>query len=297
MRWFQAARTCARIARAGGHRRDLRHVGGRAPGQDRRLRDRRRVGQPALRAGDQPARAPARRARAPGCRPPRRRRLAGPRAAPGRPRRARPPPGGSGTRAAAGARATSPGATSWSIANSRIGVVRDAPLARRIGNDRVGGAEVDADDVGAIAPAVRRQPAPAPPSRPHVELDLPAFVAAARHGLELERADLGDARLQAHRHHLAGRAALGRQRGRDRRRAPAARRAPRRRAASPTPSSRRTDEREEAKAHRLADHQAELVRRQLGVGALLHAERRHAQRLQRRLACRAPPASTISTPT
>ncbi|MNT70161.1 hypothetical protein D3C72_2085180 [compost metagenome] len=40
---------------------------------------------------------------------------------------------------------------------------------------------------------------------------------------------------------------------------------------------------EEAEMHRLAHHQAELLRRQRGIGAFFHAERRHAQRLDRRL--------------
>ena len=51
----------------------------------------------------------------------------------------------------------------------------------------------------------------------------------------------------------------------------------------PTASWRRTDEAKKRKCDRLADDQAELLRRQLGLGAFLHAEGRDAQRLHRRL--------------
>ena len=56
--------------------------------------------------------------------------------------------------------------------------------------------------------------------------------------------------------------------------------------------SRRDRRAEEAELRRLADHQAELLARHVGLGALLHAERHDAQRLDRRRHRPAPPAAT-----
>src|SRR5581483_3652889 len=112
----------------------------------------------------------------------------------------------------------------------------------------------------------------------HVVLELPLARAVLLDAVQLERADLGDARAQVDRDQVAG---VGRllvaHHRRDRRQLGErfVDLLDQRADAIVAPRGRR----QKAELRRLADDQAELARLQLGFGALLHAERRDAQRL------------------
>ena len=144
------------------------------------------------------------------------------------------------------------------------------------------------------APVTGVKPARAS-SRPlaaHVEFDLPALAAAARHGFEFERAGLGDAGVQAHRHHVAGAAALGRQRGGDRRELLqlVGRPGVEQRADAVLAPHRRG---EEAEVHRLADDQARVRAPAARLRCLLPCRTAPRTGPAPAARCRAPRASTI----
>src|SRR5262245_35931209 len=112
-----------------------------------------------------------------------------------------------------------------------------------------------------------------------VELQLPLLLLVAADARQLERADLGHLAVQVYGHRLP--LALVRvQRRRQRRQLldlllPVLDDG----AGGVVATHRRA---EEAEVGRLADDQAELLPRHVGLGALLHAERHDAQRLDRR---------------
>src|SRR5262249_35124071 len=129
-----------------------------------------------------------------------------------------------------------------------------------VGARRVGGAEVDADQE-----AGRHARSPGP----DVELELPALPAVTRDAPERERADLGDLRLQAHRHGAALLTGAG-ERGLERRQLLQLALTPGldHRARTVAPANRRP---EEPELGGLAHDQPELRARELHLAALLHA--------------------------
>ena len=181
----------------------------------------------------------------------------------------RPAPGGSATTAAAAAPPPHPARRAARCrTGGSPGVARAARLNWRIGDHRVRGAEVDADAVGRRHHARCRArcgpssaPAPRAPAR-RARRIRPS--SARRPGAATASSSSVPTSVtrgvQPHRHHVAGAAAFGGQRGLNI-------------ASSSCSSSRLPDveqgadvvlaphrRAEEAEAHRLADHQAELLR-------------------------------------